>query len=95
MSDLKMTVFDNKKIIWNKVTLEKDLILNDDLLKLSLQRKKFFSQKMPTDIMRNESPSLDYCKKLLCRGPDAFTQFIDILIERKQNVIVVWLLATT
>ena len=83
-----------KKIVWNIVALEKDLILNDDFINLSLQRK-IFSQRMLKDVMRNEPPSLDYCMKLLCRGPDAFTQFIDILIETKQNDIVVLLLATT
>ena len=50
---------------------------------------------MLKDVMRNEPPSSNYCMKLLCCGPDAFTQFIDILIERKQNGIVVFLLATT
>ena len=33
--------------------------------------------------------------KLLRRGPDVFTQFIDILIETQQNVIVDLLLNTT
>ena len=45
--------------------------------------------------MRNNSPSLDYYMKLLRPGPDAFTQFIDILKETRQNDIVVWLLITT
>ena len=37
--------------------------------------------------MKNNSPSLDYCLKLLRRGPYTFTQFINILIETKQNDI--------
>jgi hypothetical protein len=76
------------------VNLEKCLILDDDILDLFLQRK-IFSQRMLNDIMRNDSPSLDYCMKLLRRGPDAFTQFIDILIETKQDDIVVLILTTT
>ena len=36
-------------------------------------------------IMKNESPSLDYCLKITCCGPKAFSQFIDTLIETKQN----------
>jgi len=35
--------------------------------------------------MRNNSPSLDYCLRLICHVPKEFTQFIDILIETKQN----------
>ena len=33
--------------------------------------------------------------KLLRRGPDSFTQLIDILNETKQNDIVIMLLTTT
>jgi len=48
-----------------------------------------------TDIwMKNEPPPLDYRIKLLRRGPHAFTQLIEILIETKQNTIVVLLLIT-
>jgi len=49
---------------------------------------------MLKDVMRNESLSLDYCMKLLRHGPDVFTQFIGILIERKQNDIMIILLTT-
>ena len=35
--------------------------------------------------MRNGSPFVEYCMELLRRGSDAFTQFIDILIETKQK----------
>ena len=45
-------------------------------------------------IMKTDSPSLDYCMKLLRRGPNTFTQFIDILIETKQNDIIDLLLNT-
>ena len=40
-------------------------------------------------------PSSDYCMKLLRRDPDAFTQLIDMLIETKQNDIVILLLIST
>ena len=49
---------------------------------------------MLNDIRRHDSPSLDSCIKLLNRGPDKFTQLIDILIEAKQNNIVIMLLTT-
>jgi hypothetical protein len=42
----------------------------------------------------DDFPSLDYCMKLLRRGPKAFTQFIDILITTRQNGIVYLLLNT-
>jgi len=86
--------FENQKIIWNLVTFEKSLILDDDFLEPSLQRK-MFSQRMFSDIMRNTFPSLDYCIKLLPRGTDAFIQFIDILIEIKQKDALVLLLTPT
>ena len=54
-----MTGFDEQKIIRKIVNLEKCLILDDDFLELSLQRK-IFSQRILNDIMRNESPSMDY-----------------------------------
>ena len=83
-----MPGFENQKIIQNLVTLENCLILNDNFLELSLQRK-IFSQRMFHDRMRNKSPSLGYSMKLLHRGPDTFIQFVDILIEIKQNDIVI------
>ena len=89
-----MTGFKKQKIIGNLVTLEKQLILNDDFLELSLTLNIFF-QRMLEDVIRNDSPSPDYCMKVLRRGRDAFTQFIDILIERKQNDIVFLFLNTT
>ena len=70
---------------------KKNLILDDDFLELSIQRK-IFSRGMLVDIMKSDSPSLDYCMKLLRRGPNAFTQFIDILITTRQNDIVDMLL---
>ena len=83
VSGLKITGFEKQKIIWSLGILEKYLILNDDFLEFSLQRK-IFSQKVLNDIMRNKSPSLDYCVKLLRRGPDGFTELIDtILMETK------------
>ena len=45
--------------------------------------------------MATDSQSLEYCMRLRRRGPKAFTRFIDILIDTKQNDIVVLLLTTT
>ena len=77
----------------NLVFMEKRLILDDDFLELSIQRK-IFSQGMLVDIIKTDSPSLDYCMKLLRCGQKAFTQFIDILITTRQNDIVDLLLNT-
>ena len=74
-----MSGSENKRIIRNRVTLEKYFIIDDDFLELSLQRK-IFSQRMLNDIMRSESPSLNYCMKLFSRGQDAFARFINILV---------------
>ena len=89
-----MDRFENQKILRNVVKLEQWLVLDDEFLELSLQRK-MFSREILDDIMGTYSPSLDYCIKLCRRGPQAFTQFIDILIETKQNDIVVLFLTTT
>lgn len=89
-----MNVFEKETIMQNLVTLEKCLNLNDRFKKLSVQRR-IFSQRMVDDIMKRDSPTLDYCMRLLHRGPNAFTQFIDILIETKQNSIVDLLLNIT
>ena len=45
--------------------------------------------------MENDSPTLDYCMRLLRCGSNAFTQFADVLIETKQNDTVDLLLNTT
>ena len=89
-----MNVFEKETIMRNLVTLEKCLNLNDQFKKLSVQRRSF-SQRMVDDIMKRDSPALDYCMRLLYRGPSGFTQFIDILIETKQNSIVDLLLNIT
>ena len=89
-----MNRFENQKILRNVVKLEKCLILGDDILELSLPRR-IFSREMLNDIMGTDSPFLDYCMKLCHRRLCAFTQFIDILIETKENDIVVLLLSTT
>ena len=44
--------------------------------------------------MRNESPSLNYSMKLLRRSPDLFVQNTDLLIQTKQNDILIVLLTT-
>ena len=86
-----MDRFEKDRIMRNLILMEKRLILDDDFLELSIQRK-IFSRGMLVDIMKTDSPSLDYCMKLLRRGPNAFTQFIDILITTRQNDIVDMLL---
>jgi hypothetical protein len=88
-----MDRFEKDKIIRNLVFMEKRLILYDDFLKLSLHRK-IFSHGMLLDIMKTNSPSLDYCMMLLRRGTKAFRQFIDTLISTRQNDIVDLLLIT-
>jgi len=70
------------------------LILDNDFLSLSLQQRIFF-QRMLNGIMKNDSPSLDYCKKILRCDQYASTQFIDILTEKIENDIMVLLLNTT
>ena len=89
-----MAGFEKPNIIENLVPLEKCLIVDDDFKELFLQRE-IFSQRMLNDIRENVSPPLDYCMKLLRHCPDAFTQFIDILIKTKQNDIVDLLLSAT
>ena len=86
-----MDRFEKDRIMRNLVLMEKRLILDDDFLELSIQRK-IFSRGMLVDIMKTDSPSLDYCMKLLRRDSNAFTQFIDILITTQQNDIVDMLL---
>jgi hypothetical protein len=43
------------------------MVLDDDFLELSFQRK-IFSQRILTDIMKYDSPPLEYCMKQLFRG---------------------------
>jgi len=66
----------------NLVILEKCGNLKDQFQKVSVQ-KKIFSQSILDDIMKDESPALTYCVMLMSRGPNAFTQFIDVLVEKK------------
>jgi hypothetical protein len=75
-----------ERIRSNLVLMEKRLILDDDFLELSLQRR-IFSRGMLVDIMKTDSPPLDYCVKLLKCDSSAYSQFIDILIGTKQNLI--------
>ena len=74
--------------------MEKHLILDDDFLELSLKRRIFSCRGTLDNIMRSDSPPLDYCMKLLKCDSNAYSQFIDILIETKQNHIVDILLKT-
>ena len=75
------------KIMQNLAIVGKCLDVDDHLQKLSIQ-KKIFSQRMLDDIIKNKSSTLNYCMKLMCHDPNAFTQFTNILFEIKQNDIV-------
>ena len=66
---------------------------NDQFKKLSVQKRNYL--RLLNDNMKDESSALDYCMMLMRHGPNTFTQFIDILIETKQNDIVNLLLNTT
>jgi hypothetical protein len=88
-----MNKFEKERIRSNLVFMEKHLILDDDFLELSLQRR-IFSRGTLDNIMRTDSPPLDYCMKLLRCDSSAYSQFIDILIGTKQNHIVDILLKT-
>ena len=81
-----MNKFEKERIRSNLVFMEKHLILDDDFLELSLQRR-IFSQGTIDNIMKTYSPPLDYCMKLLKCDSNAYTQFIDILITTRQNDI--------
>ena len=67
-----MDRFEKDRIMRNLILMEKRLILDDDFLELSIQRK-IFSRGMLVDIMKTDSPLLDYCMKLLRCDPNAFT----------------------
>ena len=82
------------KIMRNLVNLEKCLNLNDQFQKLSRQ-KKIFCKAMLDNVMKGESPTLNYCMMLMGHGPNAFTQFIDILIKTTQNFVLDLILNTT
>ena len=83
-----MNKFEKERIRSNLVFMEKHLILDDDFLELSLKRRIFSCQGTLDNIMRSDSPPLDYCMKLLKCDSNAYSQFIDILIGTKQNHIV-------
>jgi hypothetical protein len=82
-----MDRFENQKILRNQVRSGQWLVVDDDFLELSLERK-ILSREMLNDILGNvmgtDLPSLDHCMKLCRRDPQALTQFIDILIETKR-----------
>ena len=83
-----MNKFEKERIRSNLVFMEKHLILDDDFLELSLKRRIFSCQGTLDNIMRSDSPPLDYCMKHLKCDSNAYSQFIDILIGTKQNHIV-------
>ena len=70
---MKMNKVEGQKIIRNLVTLEKYLILHDHFQRLSVQ-KRISTKRVIDLIMKNDSQSLDYCLRLMCRGPKAFSQ---------------------
>ena len=88
-----MNKFEKERIRLNLVFMEKHFILDDDFLELSLQRR-IFSWGILDNIMKTDSPPLDYYMKLCRCDSNAYTQFIDILIGTKQNNIVDTLLKT-
>ena len=53
-------------------------------------KKVKFSQIIVDDTMKDESPTLSYGVMLMGCGPNAFTQFIDILIETKVMLLWIW-----
>ena len=59
-----MNKFEKERVRSNLVIMEKHLILDDDFLELSLQRK-IFSQGTLDNIMKTDSPAMDYCMKVL------------------------------
>jgi len=77
----------------NLVALGKRFILSDHFQEFSVQRK-IFSRRRLDDIIKNDSPSLEYFMRVSPRGPNVFTQFTDIQTERKQDDIVDLLLNT-
>ena len=79
-----MNKVDGQKIILNLVTLEKWLVPDENFQRLSIQ-KRIFTKRIIDVIIKNVSQSSDYCLMLRCRCPKAFSLFIDILIETKQN----------
>jgi hypothetical protein len=58
-------------------------------------QKKIFSVEILEIFMENDSPYLNYFMKPVRCGPNVFTQFVDALLETKQNDIVILLLITT
>ena len=46
-------------------------------------------------IIENGAPTVDYCMRLLRCGPNELTQFIDVLIETRQNYIIYMFFNTT
>jgi hypothetical protein len=69
-----MNKFEKERVRSNLVIMEKHLILDDDFLELSLQRK-IFSQETLHNIMKTDSPAMDYCMKFLRRDSNAFTVY--------------------
>ena len=59
-----MNKVDKQNIIGNLDTLEKWLILDDNFQKLSVQ-KTIFAKRMMNIMMKDESPSLECCPRLI------------------------------
>ena len=64
MSGIEMNKVDRQNITGNLDTLEKWLILDDNYQKLSVQ-KTIFTKRMVDIVIKNESPSLEYCRRII------------------------------
>ena len=94
VSILKTSGFQKQKNHAESSDFGKCLIKYDDFLELSIQRK-MFSKRILDDILKNYSPCLDWCMKLLRHGLDTLAKFIGIIIETKKNNIVDMLFGIT
>jgi len=53
-----------------------------------LKSFRVFSDEMIGDILKNEDPKFKLCTMLICRGPSAYKNFIEALIETNQTTVV-------
>jgi hypothetical protein len=89
-----MDRFEHQKILRDQVKLKKWLILDDEFLELSFERK-IISREMLNGIMGTDFSSLDYCMKICRLGSQSFYSIYRYIVGTKQNDIVVFLLTTT
>lgn len=56
---------------------------------LSLLRSyRIFSEEMIRDILKNENPKFKLCSMLVCRGPSAYQNFVNALVETNQMTVI-------